>query len=95
MEIEKAAAALPASAWPDQARSLADGRILVGSTGRMLAVVIMIVGVALFLRLIQSIFRPNRVRFECPDCGLTRHDIDAVHCKHCGRQLHIRTEGIL
>ena len=69
--------------------------ILVGSTGRMLAVVIMIVGVALFLRLIQSIFRPNRVRFECPDCGLTRHDIDAVHCKHCGRQLHIRTEGIL
>ena len=69
--------------------------ILVGSTGRMLAVVIMIVGVALFLRLIQSIFRPNRVRFECPDCGLTRHDIDAVHCKHCGRQLHIRTEGVL
>jgi voltage-gated potassium channel len=69
--------------------------ILVGSTGRLLAVVIMIVGVALFLRLIQSIFRPNRVRYECPDCGLTRHDIDAVHCKHCGRQLHIRTEGVL
>lgn len=69
--------------------------ILVGSTGRMLAVVIMIVGVALFLRLIQSIFRPNRVRHECPTCGLTRHDIDAIHCKHCGEQLHIRTEGIL
>jgi voltage-gated potassium channel len=69
--------------------------ILVGSTGRLLAVVIMIVGVALFLRLIQSIFRPNRVRHECPTCGLTRHDIDAIHCKHCGEQLHIRTEGIL
>ena len=68
--------------------------ILVGSTGRLLAVVIMIVGVALFLRLIRTIFRPQRVRYECPDCGLTRHDIDAVHCKHCGRQLHIRTEGI-
>jgi len=69
--------------------------ILVGSTGRLLAVVIMVVGVALFLRLIQTIFRPNRVRYECPTCGLTRHDIDAVHCKHCGEQLHIRTEGVL
>lgn len=68
--------------------------ILVGSTGRLLAVVIMIVGVALFLRLIQTIFRPNKVKYECPDCGLTRHDLDAVHCKHCGKQLHIRTEGL-
>lgn len=68
--------------------------ILVGSTGRLLAVVIMIVGVALFLRLVQTIFRPSRVKYECPDCGLTRHEIDAIHCKHCGRQLHIRTEGI-
>lgn len=68
--------------------------VLVGSTGRLLAVVIMVVGVALFLRLVQTIFRPNRVRYECPDCGLTRHDKDAIHCKHCGRQLHIRTEGM-
>jgi voltage-gated potassium channel len=67
---------------------------LVGSTGRMLAVVIMIVGVALFIRLVQTIFRPNKIRHECPTCGLTRHDIDAVHCKHCGRELHIRTEGV-
>jgi voltage-gated potassium channel len=68
--------------------------ILVGSAGRLLAVVIMIVGVALFIRLVQTIFRPNRIRYECPDCGLTLHETDAVHCKHCGRQLHIRTEGI-
>lgn len=68
--------------------------ILVGSTGRLLAVVIMIVGVALFIRLVQTIFRPSGIRYECPDCGLTRHDLDAVHCKNCGRQLHIRTEGI-
>lgn len=68
--------------------------ILVGSTGRLLAVVIMIVGVALFIRLVQTIFRPSRIRYECPDCGLTRHELDAVHCKHCGRQLQIRTEGI-
>ena len=68
--------------------------ILVGSAGRLLAVVIMIVGVALFIRLVQTIFRPNRVRHECTDCGLTRHEVDAVHCKHCGKQLRIKTEGI-
>ncbi len=68
---------------------------LVGSQGRLLAVIIMIVGVALFIRLVQTIFRPHKVRYECADCGLTRHDRDAVHCKHCGRQLHIRTEGIV
>jgi voltage-gated potassium channel len=67
--------------------------ILVGSTGRLLAVVIMIVGVALFLRLVQTIFRPSKVKHECPDCGLSRHERDAIHCKHCGRQLRIRTEG--
>jgi len=67
--------------------------ILVGSTGRILAVIIMIVGVALFIRLVQTIFLPNKVRYECPGCGLTRHDLDAVHCKHCGQLIHIRTEG--
>jgi voltage-gated potassium channel len=68
--------------------------ILVGSQGRLLAVVVMIVGVALFVRLVQTIFRPAKVRYECPHCGLTRHDFDAVHCKHCGHELHIRTEGM-
>ena len=66
---------------------------LQGSTGRLLAVVIMVVGVALFLRLIQTIFRPQKVRYQCPDCGLSRHEPDAVHCKHCGRVLNIETEG--
>jgi voltage-gated potassium channel len=66
---------------------------LSGTTGRLLAVFVMIVGVSLFLRLIQSIFRPRRVNYECPDCGLNRHDADAVHCKHCGRVLHIETSG--
>ncbi|MDH3418436.1 MAG: ion channel [Gammaproteobacteria bacterium] len=68
--------------------------ILVGSTGRLLAVTIMIVGVALFIRLVQTIFMPSKVRYECSGCGLTRHESDAVHCKHCGQLVHIRTEGI-
>jgi voltage-gated potassium channel len=66
---------------------------LVGTSGHILAVLIMIFGISLFLRLIQTIFRPGKVRFECPACGLTRHDADAVHCKHCGTVLHITTEG--
>jgi voltage-gated potassium channel len=59
----------------------------------MLTVVIMIVGVTLFLRLAQVLFRPNKVRFECPTCGLSRHDHDAVHCKACGTVLKIPDEG--
>jgi voltage-gated potassium channel len=66
---------------------------LVGTSGHILAVLIMIFGISLFLRLIQTIFRPGKVRYECPACGLSRHDADAVHCKHCGRVLHITTEG--
>ena len=64
------------------------------STGRLLSVVIMVLGVALFLRLVHSVFRPAKVHFDCPECGLKRHDPDAVHCKHCGRTVHIETEGI-
>jgi voltage-gated potassium channel len=66
---------------------------MVGTGGRILAVLIMIFGISLFLRLIQTIFRPGKVRYECPTCGLNRHDPDAVHCKHCGQVLHITTEG--
>jgi voltage-gated potassium channel len=66
---------------------------LEGTTGRILSIVILLVGVALFLRLVQTIFRPPHVNYECPDCGLVRHDTDAVHCKHCGKILHITTEG--
>lgn len=66
---------------------------LQGSWGRVISIVIMVVGVALFLRLVQTIFQPQKVRFKCPDCGLTRHDPDAVHCKHCGRVIQIETPG--
>jgi len=63
------------------------------SVGRLMTVLIMIFGVALFLRLVQTIFRPSKAQVACPDCGLNRHDTDAIHCKHCGRMLNIPTEG--
>lgn len=66
---------------------------LQGTSGRLLSVVIMVVGVGLFLRLVQAIFRPPKVSYRCPTCGLSRHDTDAVHCKACGEQLNITDEG--
>lgn len=66
---------------------------LIGDSGKLIAVIIMIFGVSLFIRLIQTVFRPSRVRFKCPDCALLMHDRDAVHCKHCGRVLDIPNEG--
>jgi len=68
---------------------------LPGATGRLLSVGIMIFGVSLFVRLIQVLFRPPKVEYECPDCGLSRHEPDAIHCKHCGRVLHIHSEGVM
>jgi voltage-gated potassium channel len=56
-------------------------------------VLIMIFGVSLFIRLAQTLFRPQKVHYECPKCGLSRHDPDAVHCKHCGAVVNIPTEG--
>jgi voltage-gated potassium channel len=62
--------------------------------GRLLAVAIMVVGVGLFLRLARAIFSPAKVRHKCRDCGLLKHDPDAIHCKHCGAELKIETEGM-
>jgi voltage-gated potassium channel len=61
--------------------------------GKLFSVFIMVVGVALFVRLAQAIFMPQKVRYKCPSCGLFRHDPDAVHCKHCGEVLRIETGG--
>jgi voltage-gated potassium channel len=66
---------------------------LTGDWGRLLAVAVMILGISLFLRLLQTIFRPAKVAVTCPHCGLSRHDPDAVHCKHCGDIIHIETRG--
>jgi voltage-gated potassium channel len=53
----------------------------------------MIFGVTLFLRLARALLRVHKVRFRCPNCGLQRHEVDAVHCKACGEPLKIPDEG--
>lgn len=67
--------------------------VLPGTFGKLVSIVVMIIGISLFVRLAQLIFRPAKVRFPCPQCGLTRHEPDAVHCKACGHLLNIPDEG--
>ncbi|MDQ2095438.1 ion channel [Rhodalgimonas zhirmunskyi] len=66
-----------------------------GTGGRLLSVAVMIVGITLFLRLATALFRPRKVRYTCPTCGLKLHDPDAVHCKHCGTLVKIETDGVV
>ena len=60
---------------------------LPGKTGRLLAIVMMIVGVSLFMRMVQVLLRPSRVHRSCSSCELSEHESDAVYCKHCGTLL--------
>ncbi len=62
---------------------------LPGAWGRILSILMMVVGISLFVRLAQVLMRPSKVVFPCPACGLQRHDPDAIHCKACGAQLAI------
>ena len=62
---------------------------LPGPWGKLTAIVTMLIGISLFVRLAQLIFRPYKVDFSCPQCALQRHEPDAVHCKACGYALKI------
>lgn len=67
--------------------------LLPGDWGRIVSILIMLGGVTLFVRLGQTLLRPNKVRHPCDQCGLQVHDPDAVHCKACGNLLCIPDEG--
>lgn len=64
-----------------------------GWPGKLVAVAIMIVGVSLFLNLARALFMPSKVNFKCRTCGLSRHEPDAIYCKHCGTGVSIETKG--
>jgi voltage-gated potassium channel len=66
---------------------------LPGNWGRLLSIVVMLTGITLFLRLAQTLFKPHKIKHDCPTCGLSKHDPDAVHCKACGVVLCIPDEG--
>jgi len=67
--------------------------VLPGVAGELTSIVTMLIGISLFVRLAKAIFRPHKVYFPCPQCGLQRHEPDAVHCKACGHLLNIPDEG--
>lgn len=67
--------------------------VLPGIAGKLTAIATMIIGISLFVRLAQALFRPSKVFFPCPQCGLQRHEPDAVHCKACGHLLNIPDDG--
>lgn len=67
--------------------------VLPGVWGKLTSIATMIIGISLFVRLAQAIFRPVKVNFACPQCALQRHDPDAVHCKACGHVLKIPDDG--
>lgn len=66
---------------------------LPGTLGKLTSIVTMIIGITLFVRLAHAVVRPVKVAFQCDDCGLQRHDIDAVHCKACGNLLNIPNDN--
>ena len=70
------------------------GDITVQDQGdKLLVIFIMIFGAAIFLKLATNLFRPRKVFYRCSHCGLTHHEPDASHCKHCCHTVKIQTEG--
>ncbi len=67
--------------------------VLEDRVGRLLTIFMMVFGVGFFLQLLQAIYRPNKAEVTCSRCGLSLHDRDASHCKHCGNTIYIETEG--
>ena len=61
--------------------------IAVGPWAKLLSVLAMLIGVTLFLHLTRTIFQGAKMHYECKECGLSTHDIDAINCKHCGRNI--------
>lgn len=55
--------------------------------GRVITIVIMVLGVTLFLQLIRAIAVGDKLHEKCPQCSLNYHDRDAAHCKRCGASL--------
>jgi voltage-gated potassium channel len=63
---------------------------VVGAGGKLLSIIIMILGVTLFFRLIKSLFVPRQLYTICPSCGHDHHSLDAHYCNHCGHKIKNR-----
>ncbi|MEC7840054.1 MAG: ion transporter [Chlamydiota bacterium] len=69
--------------------------IPVSTQGRLITVIIIMTGVLLipwqFMTLARYLVGDiNKLECPCSKCGLSVHDVDASHCKNCGKILAIR-----
>ena len=69
----------------------------VTATGRWVTVSAILAGVILIpwqaSKIVRAWTAEEKLEVTCPDCGLTRHDPDATHCKHCGHVIYQESEG--
>ncbi len=65
-----------------------------GPWGKLLSVVAMLIGITLFLQLTRTIFYGAKKQYTCRECGLHTHDIDAIHCKHCGNPIKYKHSSL-
>ena len=63
---------------------------VVGTGGKLLSIIIMILGVTLFFRLIKSLFVPRQLYTICQGCGHDHHTLDAHYCNQCGHKIRNR-----
>lgn len=60
---------------------------LLGASGRVISLIITVMGLVLLLRVARVYLRPTKLSISCPVCSLQGHDLDALHCKECGSSL--------
>ncbi|MBD3388688.1 MAG: ion transporter [Candidatus Altiarchaeales archaeon] len=66
--------------------------------GRLITLFIIVSGIIFIPWQLGSLIRQliaagGKRNIICRNCGLTRHDPDAVHCKHCGATIYQETRG--
>jgi voltage-gated potassium channel len=65
----------------------------VSGAGRLVAMAMIITGIILIPLQASRIVKEwvdmgmAKARVACPECGLSRHDLDALYCKNCGHLL--------
>lgn len=64
--------------------------VVQGTWGKLLSIIIMILGVTLFFRLVKSLFIPRQLYSVCSGCGNDHHALDAHYCGHCGHKIKNR-----
>jgi len=67
--------------------------------GRLATLFIIILGIILIPWQVGGLIRESLLSHKkhiiCSHCGLSKHDVDAIHCKHCGNLIYQKSEGFI